>query len=557
MTTPKLLLGLFTALLLFASGMALNEALTPADVETAAKVLGLDFWDAEEIELGLTDLQDQQETLLKLGQANIDNGLAPAIVFNPVLRPEQLPADPTISAPAAPPLQLPAAPPASPETMEDLQWKTVEELAGMIFNRQLTSRELTEYFLKRLKQHDPTLHCVITLTEERALAQADKMDAELAEGKYRGYLHGIPYGAKDLLAAKGYPTTWGAQPYRDQVLDLDASVIEQLDEAGAVLVAKLSMGALAWGDVWYGEKTRNPWDTTQGSSGSSAGSASAVAAGLVPFAIGTETLGSIVSPSTVCGTTGLRPTFGRVSRYGAMALSWTMDKIGPITRSAADAGLVLAAIGHYDPRDGHAIKAGFQYELPGLVRKGQRIGYYKSRMERDYPFHDQDSLVLETLRGLGYELVPIELPEEPDIRFVLSVEAAAAFEALTRSNRDDELTRQIRNAWPNVFRTAHFVPAVAYVQANRLRRQLMEDVDRILEEADVEVYVSPSWHSNSLFITNLTGHPAISVPNGLNAEGTPTSITFTGRLFGEQAIIDAAAAYQRVTAWDNAHPKGF
>ncbi|MEM9930361.1 MAG: amidase [Bacteroidota bacterium] len=552
----KYLLPFFAALALIASGMALNEALTPSEIETAAKVLGLDFWDEEEITLGLADLQEQQATLLELGKANIDNGVAPAITFNPVLRPEQLPADPTISAPASPPLKATAKKTVH-QLPEDLQWKTVEALAFMIYNREVTSRQLTEYFLQRLKAHDPTLHCVITLTEERALAQADKMDAELAAGKYRGYLHGIPYGAKDLLAAKGYPTTWGAKPYENQVLNLDAAVIEQLDEAGAVLVAKLSMGALAWGDVWYGEKTRNPWNTETGSSGSSAGSASAVAAGLVPFAIGTETLGSIVSPSTVCGTTGLRPTFGRVSRYGAMALSWTMDKIGPITRSAADAGLVLAAISHYDARDGHAIAAGLQYELPGRVKKGTRIGYYQSRMERDYPFHDQDSVVLETLRGLGYELVPIELPEEPDIRFVLSIEAAAAFESLTRSGKDDELTRQIRNAWPNVFRTAHFVPAVAYVQANRLRQQLMVDVDRIIEAADVEVYLNPSWHSNSLFITNLTGHPAISVPNGMNAEGTPTSITFTGKLFGEQAIIDVAAAYQRVTNWVELHPEGF
>jgi Asp-tRNA(Asn)/Glu-tRNA(Gln) amidotransferase A subunit family amidase len=241
-----------------------------------------------------------------------------------------------------------------------------------------------------------------------------------------------------------------------------------------------------------------------------------------------------------------------------MALSWSMDKIGPITRSAADAGLVLAAISHYDQRDAHAIKAGFQYEWPrGNVKPGTRIGYYKSRMERDYPFHDQDSVTLETLRTIGYELVPIELPEEPDIGFILNVEAAAAFESLTRSNRDDELTRQVRNAWPNAFRTAHFVPAVAYVQANRLRRQLMEDVDRVLTEANVDVYLNPSWHSNSLFITNMTGHPAICVPNGKNDEGMPTSITFTGKLFGEQAIIDVAASYQRASEWDELHPEGF
>lgn len=541
------------ALCLVLVGMALNEAISRTDVATAAKVLALDFLDEEEIDQLLPDLAEQHEALTAIAQTDIDNAVAPVLAFNPVLRPEQLPASKVVSAPASAPDYI-----VVPTGELDLKWATVEQLGTMIKQRKITSRQLTEYFLKRLKKHDPTLHCVITLTEARALAQADEMDAELAAGKYRGPLHGIPYGAKDLLAAKGYPTTWGAKPYEGQIIDTDAAVIEQLDAAGAVLVAKLSLGALAWGDVWYGEKTRNPWNPETGSSGSSAGSASAVAAGLVPFAIGTETLGSIVSPSTVCGTTGLRPTFGRVSRHGAMALSWSMDKIGPITRSAADAGLVLAAIANYDPRDPHAIEAGFQYEWPTReVKKGTRIGYYKSRMERDYPFRAQDSAALVTLENLGYELVPIELPEEPNIGFLLSVEAAAAFESLTRSSRDDELTRQIRNAWPNVFRTAHFVPAVAYLQANRLRRQLMEQVDEVLEKADVDVYVNPSWHSNSLFITNMTGHPCLTVPNGFNAEGTPTSITFTGKLFHEQALVDVAAAFQAASAWDDMHPEAF
>ena len=532
--------------------MAIDSAITKADLYTSAKVLSLGFLDDDEVELMLEDVREQTETLAELGKVEIDNGTSPAIVFNPVLRPSQLPASPKISGPASAPDVL---------TVERasiaLQWATVKQLGTLIKTGEITSRELTEFFLDRLEEYDPTLHCVITLTRERALAKADEMDRELAAGNYRGPLHGIPYGAKDLLAAKGYKTTWGARPYEARVLDMDAAVIEQLDEAGAVLVAKLSLGALAWGDVWYGEMTRNPWDTEKGSSGSSAGSASAVAAGLVPFALGTETLGSIVSPSTVCGTTGLRPTFGRVSRHGAMALSWTMDKIGPITRSAEDAGLVLAAIANYDPRDAHAIEAGYQYEWPKLPARGTRIGYYQSRMDGDYPFKTQDSIALLALTELGYELVPIELPEEPDIGFILSVEAAAAFDALTRSNQDDELTRQVTDAWPNVFRTAHFVPAVAYVQANRLRRQLMEDVDRVLTEADVDVYVNPSWHSNSLFVTNMTGHPSITVPNGMNAEGTPTSITFTGKLFGEQAIVDVAHAYQSATKWDDVHPDGF
>ena len=531
--------------------LAVTAAIAPEQVKTAATVLGIDFLDDEEIDLMLPDLEENLTALDSLAATRIPNELSPALVFTPVLRQGQLPMDTSVTAPATPPEVLRVN---SPTT--DLHFATVEQLATMIYTRKITSRKLTEYFLERLKEHDPTLHCVITLTEERALAKADEMDAELAAGNYRGYLHGIPYGAKDLLAAKGYPTTWGAEPYRDQVIDVDASVVEQLDAAGAVLCAKLSMGALAWGDVWYGETTRNPWDTEQGSSGSSAGSASAVAAGLLPFAIGTETLGSIVSPSTVCGTTGLRPTFGRVSRHGAMALSWTMDKIGPITRSATDAGLVLAAIAHYDARDAHAIQAGFQFALPGAVTQKKRIGYLKDSFAGEYGFAANDSTTLATLRALGYELVEIELPTAPDIGFILSVEAAAAFEGLTRSGDDDLLTRQVRDAWPNVFRTAHFVPAVAYVQANRLRRQLMEDMDRVFEDNGIDVYVNPSWNSSSLFITNMTGQPSITVPNGMR-EGTPTSITFTGKLFGEQAIVDIAHAYQAATDWDERHPANF
>ena len=538
-------------LLLTATAAVTTLAPSPDEVKAAAAVLGIDFLDDEEIELMLPDLEDNLQAFDTIGKTDIPNELSPALVFSPVLYPEQLPADTTVSGPAAPPadtgLKLADV---------DLEWATVEQLATLIYTKQISSRELTEFFLARLKEHDPTLHCVITLTEERALAQADAMDAELAAGNYRGYLHGIPYGAKDLLAAKGYPTTWGAKPFEGQTIDVDAAVIEQLDAAGAVLCAKLSMGALAWGDVWFGEMTRNPWNTEQGSSGSSAGSASAVAAGLLPFAIGTETLGSIVSPSTVCGTTGLRPTFGRVSRYGAMALSWSMDKIGPITRSATDAGLVLSAIAHYDARDAHAIRAGFQFALPQETDRPTRIGYLKSRFDGDYDFAANDSASLATLRDLGYELVAIELPEDPDIRFILNVEAAAAFESLTRSGDDDLLTRQVRNAWPNAFRTAHFVPAVAYVQGNRLRRQLMEDMDALLNEYDIDVYVNPSWNSSSLFITNMTGHPSLTVPNGMH-EGTPTSITFTGRLFGEQALINVGSRFQAATRWNEQHPAAF
>ncbi len=550
MNTRLLAFCLPTFLLL---AVAIAVGLSPQEVRSAAAVLGLDFLDEAEIELLLPDLEENLVSFDSIATTSIPNDLSPALIFDPVLRVEQLPADTSVTAPATPPTRSPG----QSIDRTTLQWATVEELAGMIYHRQISSRQLTEFFLQRLKTYDPTLHCVITLTAERALVKADEMDAELAAGKYRGYLHGIPYGAKDLLAARGYKTTWGAKPYENQVIDKDAAVVQQLDAAGAVLCAKLSMGALAWGDVWYGEKTRNPWNTERGSSGSSAGSASAVAAGLLPFAIGTETLGSIVSPSTVCGTTGLRPTFGRVSRHGAMALSWTMDKIGPITRSATDAGLVLAAIAHYDPRDAHAIRAGFQFKLPGNAAAPKlRIGYLKNSFDTKYDFAANDSVVLTELRLLGYELVEIELPSAPDIGFILNVEAAAAFESLTRSGDDDLLVSQIRRAWPNAFRTAHFVPAVAYVQANRLRRQLMEDMDEVFTSNNIDVYVNPSWNSSSLFITNYTGQPSITVPNGM-FEGTPSSITFTGRLFGEQDLVTIARHYQEATQWDEVHPQAF
>ena len=536
----------------FAGGMALNDALTPDEVATAARVLALDFLDREEIEQMLPDLEETRAALDTLGHAGLNNALSPALLFDPFGGVSPLDrATPRTSRVAAPPPDT-VRPPAN---RADLAWYTVEQLASLIYHRHVTSRELTDLFLDRLATHDPTLHCVITRTAAGAREQADRMDRELEAGKYRGPLHGIHYGAKDLLATRDHPTTWGARPYREQRIDTDAAVIEQLREAGAVLCAKLTLGALAWGDVWYADTTRNPWRPSTGSSGSSAGSASAVAAGLLPFAIGTETLGSIVSPSTVCGTTGLRPTYGRVSRYGAMALSWTMDKIGPITRSAGDAALVLAAISADDPRDAHKLAPPFTYPGPAPARK--RLGYLRADFAANYTFHDNDSVTLATLRRLGYELVPVELPPAPDIGFVLSVEAAAAFEELTRSGRDDELTRQVRNAWPNVLRAAHFVPAVAYVQANRQRRRLMEQMRDLFRDNDIDVYVNPSWNSRSLFITNLTGQPSLTVPNGFGPEGTPTSITFTGRLLGEAALTEVGRAYQSATGWDERRPPNF
>jgi Asp-tRNA(Asn)/Glu-tRNA(Gln) amidotransferase A subunit family amidase len=413
---------------------------------------------------------------------------------------------------------------------------------------------LTRLYLERLKRYGPKLECVITLTEDLALKQAKSADAEIAKGKYRGPLHGIPYGAKDLLAAKGYKTTWGSVPYKDQVIDEDATVIKRLEEAGAVLVAKLTMGELAWGDVWYGGMTRNPWNYKQGSSGSSAGSASATAAGLVGFSIGTETWGSIVSPSTRCGTTGLRPTYGRVSRAGAMALSWSMDKIGPICRTAEDCALVFNAIYGPDGKDQTLYDVPFNFD-PKIDLRRIRIGYLKMEFDSAKANKASNDSVLNVLGRLGANLVPIELPKYPtgDLSLILSAEAAAAFDDLTRSGRDDLLVRQIKNAWPNAFRTARFIPAVEYIQANRVRYMVIQDMQKLME--GIDLYVAPSFGGDNLLLTNLTGHPCVVLPNGFTKEGTPTSMSFIGRLFGEAKLLAVAKMYQEATDFHLKHPK--
>ncbi|MCB0552600.1 MAG: amidase [Phaeodactylibacter sp.] len=539
-----LLLGLTIGVLL---GFTLLRG--PIDrgmVEQAAALIGLEMTPAE-VDSMLPGLEEQQTAYQSIREQDIPNGLTPALLFNPLPQGFEVPSDEEAIA-----FNLPKYV-KLPENREELAFFSVAELSALIKSRQISSVELTKFFLERLKKYDPGLHCVITLTEERALAQAKQMDEELGRGFYRGPLHGIPYGAKDLLAADGYKTTWGAMPYKDQMLNYDAAVIEKLDAAGAVLIAKLSMGALAWGDVWYGGKTRNPWNTEQGSSGSSAGSASAVSAGLAPFAIGTETWGSIVSPATVCGVTGLRPTFGRVSRYGAMALSWSMDKIGPICRTAEDCAIVFEAIRGKDQRDPTTVDAAFNYNHK-LEAKQLRVAYLKKDFEGDYGFKANDSLALAKLRQLGIVLVPIELPEVPDISFILSAEAAAAFDELTRSGKDDLLVRQIRNAWPNSFRQSRFIPAVEYIQANRLRTAMIEEIHKRLKEVDV--FIAPSWSGDNLLRTNLSGHPCVVLPTGFR-DGTPTSITFCGQLYGEAAILKLAAFFQANTAFHLKHPEGF
>jgi Asp-tRNA(Asn)/Glu-tRNA(Gln) amidotransferase A subunit family amidase len=522
-----------------------NPPITVEVINQAEKILGLDFTDTEADSM-INDLNDNRKDFESIRKIPLDNSVPPALYFNPLpvgfeFEKTYLP----FKASQIGIVNLPA-------NRDDLAYYSVRELAELIRTKKISSVELTQFFIERLKKYDTKLHYAITITEDLALKQAAKADSEINAGKYKGLLHGIPYGAKDLLAVKGYKTTWGSVPYKEQVIDQDAVVVQRLEKAGAVLCAKLTLGELAMGDVWFGGKTLNPWDLNRGSSGSSAGSASSVAAGLLPFAIGSETLGSIVSPSTECGTTGLRPTYGRVPRTGAMTLSWSMDKLGPICRTVEDCAIVFNAIQGVDGQDFTCMQAPFNYDgTKGL--KGIKIAYLKSDFERKYPSKSMDSLSLIVLQKLGAELIPLELPNLPsnDISFLLGVEAAAAFDELTRSGKDDLMVRQNKNAWPNAFRSARFIPAVEYIQANRHRTLLIQEMERRLK--GIDVYLSPSFGKN-LTLTNLTGHPCVVLPNGFRTEGRPTSITFMGKLFGEAKLLQVAKAYQDATDFHKKHP---
>jgi len=524
-------------------------AISRATVACAEEIAGLEFTDAER-DLMLEGLNNNREAYGRLRAITIPNEVAPALRFDPLL-PGRVPTvvrrEPRRTRRVV----------SRPADLEEAAFWPVTDLAELIRTRQASSVELTRMYLDRLARFGPQLEAVITLTEELALQQARRADAELARGVYRGPLHGVPWGAKDLLAEDQYRTTWGAKPYEEQVIPYDATVVRRLEDAGAVLVAKLTLGALAMGDVWFGGRTRNPWDLEQGSSGSSAGSASATVAGLVAFAIGTETLGSIVSPSTRCGATGLRPSFGRVSRHGAMALSWSMDKIGPLCRTVEDCALVFAAIQGTDGKDPTVRDVPFDWDAT-LPISSLRVGYYKSAFEADHRESEFDDRALATLRAMGVDLIPIELPTGipvDAIRFVLSAEAAASFDELTRSHRDDLLVRQDRGAWPNSFRQSRMIPAVEYIQANRARTMLMGEMEAVMD--GIDVFVTPSYGGSVLLTTNLTGHPAVIVPNGFRENGTPVSISFIGKLFGEGELLAAAKAYQDATDFHLRHPAAF
>jgi Asp-tRNA(Asn)/Glu-tRNA(Gln) amidotransferase A subunit family amidase len=394
-----------------------------------------------------------------------------------------------------------------------------------------------------------------------ALAQAKQADAEIAAGKYRGQLHGIPYGLKDLFAVKDTKTTWGAAPYKDQVIQEDAFVYQKMKAAGAVLVAKFTLGALAMGDYWFGGRTKNPWNLNYGSSGSSAGSTSATVAGLVPFAIGTETWGSIVSPATTCGATGLRPTFGSISRSGAMALSYSLDKVGPITRSANDAAIVFNYLHGTDGKDGSAVDMPFNY-APKTNLKTLKIAYAKNYFDKIKDTNRSEFEVLKQFKRMGIELIPINFPDSGVYQFnimdiIIGAECAAQFDEMTRSGVDDALTRQTKNDWPNQFRTSRFTPAVEYINAQRHRTILMQKVNEIVAQYDAIICPSRGGGNQSA-ITNLTGHPVVCVPTGLDPKyKLPTGISFVGKLFDEATILTIAHQYQKATGWDEMHPTMF
>jgi len=519
------------------------------DVGAALDVIGLGF-DDEELELMVPDVLENLRSFERMRGIALANSVPPALRFEPL---SPLRAGDAVSSL----LVLPAAPLERPADLGELIWADVPTLAGLIKSRKVTCVEVTKTYLQRLHAIDPELHCVVTFLDERALARAMALDAELDEGRWRGLLHGVPWGAKDLIAVAGAPTTWGTEPFREQRFDADATVAKKLEEAGAVLIAKLSLGELAWGDVWYGGRTRNPWNLEQGSSGSSAGPCAATAAGGVAFAIGSETLGSIVSPSDRCGTSSLRPSFGRVSRHGSMTLAWSMDKLGPICRTVQDAAIVFAAVQGPDGWDPTVRAAGFSFPTQPNVDPPHkwRVGLLDGSFAASAGVVQELKALDATDPDLEIEWVPVKLPDFPvdAMTIVLSAEAAAAFDEFSVSSDVDRMARQERRAWPNVFRAARLVPAVEYLRANRLRTLLMQELDAVL--AQVDVLVHPSFAEGLLSMTNLTGHPVVVAPAGFREDGTPFSVSFTGPIDGEGRLLTFAHLWQRSTVHHLRHPE--
>ncbi|HEY4149227.1 MAG TPA: amidase [Chitinophagaceae bacterium] len=527
------------------------QKIDTAWLSAAGQLFDLSFTPAEKDSM-LDGVRDNQRNFQKMHQFSLANSQPYPLHFNPApagysVPVKQLPVN----------WNLPVNT-VLPANRNDLAFYTVAELASLIKSRKISSVELTRFFLDRLKKWGDTLQCVITLTEDLALQQAKQADDDIKKGIYRGPLQGIPYGLKDLFAVKGYKTTWGAASYKDQVVDEDAFVYQQLRKAGAVLCAKLTLGALASGDNWFGGKTKNPWNLKTGSSGSSAGPAASVSAGLLPFAIGTETYGSIVSPSHTCGVTGLRPTFGSISRSGAMVLAWSLDKIGPICRSAEDDAIVFYYIKGTDGKDGDAINRAFNYT--GKVDwKKLRIAYAVNYF-RQLPKTMEQWGVMETLKKAGANIQEVNFPDSAIYPFnimrpIIGAETAAAFDAFTRGNLDDQMTWQRKIDWPNGFRVASLIPAAEYINANRYRYALMQAMNDFMKQYDV--IIVPSFSGNQLGMTNLTGHPVVCIPIGMNANGRPNSITLIGNLYDEATILAVAKAYQDASGFVKRHPDKF
>lgn len=528
-----------------------QDSITIADIHSGEKIISLHFTEAKEDSL-LGSVQDKAKEYDKMHLYSLDNSIPMTMAESPLLpymhfNKKQLPVK--FNIPSA--VNLPA-------DKNELAFYSISQLASLIKNKKITSVELTKFFIDRLKKYGDTLQCVISLTEDIAMHQAAKADKEIAAGKYRGLLHGIPYGLKDLFAVKGTKTTWGAEPYKDQVIDNNSYVYSKLKEAGAVLIAKLTLGALAMDDYWFGGRTKNPWNMLEGSSGSSAGSAAATVAGLVPFAIGTETYGSIIAPSTVCGATGLRPTFGSVSRSGAMTLCWSLDKAGPICRSAEDAAIVFNYLHGTDGKDAAAVNMPFNYKGKADLSK-MKIAYARNYFGKKDTLGNENA-VLDVFRKAGAKLIPVDFPDSGIYNFdmigiIIGSESAAAFDGFTRTGLDDKMTRQGKGEWPNYFRASRFIPAVEYINANRHRYLLMQKVNDVIEKYDA--IICPTWVGNQAAMTNLTGHPAISLPTGFNKEKVPTSITLVGKLYDEATLLAIAKVYQDATQWNKIHPAFF
>jgi Asp-tRNA(Asn)/Glu-tRNA(Gln) amidotransferase A subunit family amidase len=522
------------------------ETITIEMLQSAQRIAGVSFTSDEQQRLleKLNGAQGYVAGFARLRTANLGNDAQPAIVFNPVLAGKRLPTERR-------PLRRQKVDLSVPRSDEELAFLPLTHLARLVESRQITPTELTKVYLARLKTYDPQLHCVVNLTEELALRQARQADAEIAAGTYRGPLHGIPWGIKDLFAVRGTRTTWGMSPFKDRVIDTDATVYSRLTKAGAILVAKLSTGALATTAQWFGGLTRNPWNTRQDAAGSSAGPGAATAAGLVGFSIGTDTGGSIIGPSTRNGASGLRPTFGRVSRHGAMTLAWTQDTVGPICRSSEDCALVFDAICGPDGKDNTVLDVPFNWDASTDVTT-LRVGYLRSAAEGaiDAQTRRNNEDALRVIRSLGVSVVPFALPDVPieAIDFIRYAETAAAFDDVTRAGlltEVEEGPEQSRR--PDEIRAAYFIPAVEFIQANRLRMRVMEQVDEALGDLDLFI-------GSNQALTNRTGHPVISVPNGFS-QGSPTALHLTGKIFGEQEILLLAHAFQSKTDFHRQHPR--